>query len=200
MSTPEELQAHQIAALLGFLSSELGRPVLEADIHDDQHDPDKLRFNVVFDDGPEVSAVEVDYAKLRDHMTGAQATYSRGAEMPGDSKPVPPQFSRAVTLVAGERSKENARKVIAILSEIDFQTETFPDQAQFAVAALGLNLRVTHGPPANVGKDLWVTQLAVRSEDQSDAEAGCSFQFGAMSDTDTGALALLFEGVSGTVV
>ena len=103
-----------------------------------------------------------------------------------------------MTIVRGEEFEENARKVIGALSGIDLSDDDGADQASAALAELGLGLKVVHGPPINVEANLWVTQLGVVSELPSDKRAGCSFQFGALAESDTAALKLLQETVRNT--
>ena len=186
---------NQVKQILAFLTAELGREVVEADIHDEQHDPEKLCFKVRYDGALDTEQlVEVEYEKLKNHIvaTRTAAAQEREEEMP------PAQASRAMTLVRGEEFEENARKVIGVFAGVDLLADDGADQASAALAELNLGLKVVHGPPANVAAGVWLTQLSVVSEVPGDRRAGCSFQFGALAETAEAALALLQENVRNT--
>lgn len=188
MSTQAE-QEHQVAELLVFLSAATGREVIEAAISDDQHDPKTLRFNVRFSGviDQELVPVDVDYEKLKNHLIAARATLDEEKKEP----PPPPQYSRAMTLTTAPDARGNGQRVIDVFRDLNFLSESFADDADHAVKSLGLGLKVTHGPPANVSDGAWLTRLSIHSEMMTDTAAGCSFQFGAVDKTPEASLEAL---------
>lgn len=185
---------HQVTVLLTFLSAETGKTVEQAEIDDEQHEPEKLRFRVRYEGVAESEQIEVDYAKLRDALVAAKAVAN--AERPEEVPP--PQASRAMTIARGEEFRENARKVIIALSGVDLAEDSGVDAANAAIEELGLGLRVVHGPPACADAGVWVTQLGVVSDLPGDRRAGCSFQFGALAEDADAALKLLTDTIRET--